>query len=88
VVAGETQFQFMPTVSLDLSGGFLEQIARSTPAAEHVVIWDGAGFHPTSAATSLTARIHLLPLPPYSPELNPVEGLWDQMKDCLSNRVS
>jgi len=84
VVAGETQFQFMPTVSLDLSGGFLAQIADSDPAAEHVVIWDGAGFHPTS---TLPPRIHLLPLPPYSPELNPVEGLWDQIKDCLCNRV-
>jgi len=87
VVAGETQFQLMPTVSLDLSRGFLTQIAQSDPAAEHVVIWDGAGFHPAQAATSLPARIHLLALPPYSPELNPVEGLWDQMKDCLCNRV-
>jgi transposase len=26
-------------------------------------------------------------LPPYSPELNPVEGLWDQLKDSLCNRV-
>jgi putative transposase len=87
VVAGETQFQFMPTVSLDLSGGFLAQIADSDPAAEHVVIWDGAGFHPRSTATTLPPRIHLLPLPPYSPELNPVEGLWDQIEDCLCNRV-
>ena len=87
VVAGETQFQFMPTVGLDLSSGFLAQIAQSDPGAEHIVIWDGAGFHPTPAAHSLPARIHLLPLPPYSPELNPVEGLWDQIKDCLCNRV-
>lgn len=87
VVGGETQFQFMPTVRLDLSGGFLEQIAQSDPAAEHVVIWDGAGFHPTGAAHGLPDRIHLLALPPYSPELNPVEGLWDQIKDCLCNRV-
>ena len=87
VVAGETQFQLLPTVGLDLSTGFLEQIAKSDPAAEHVVIWDGAGFHPTGATTSLPARIHLLPLPAYSPELNPVEGLWDQVKDCLCNRV-
>jgi len=76
----------MPTVSLDLSRGFLSQIAQSDPAAEHVVIWDGAGFHPASMATSLPARIHLLALPPDSPELNPVEGLWDQIKDCLCNR--
>jgi len=43
----------MPTVSLALSGGFLAQIADSDPAAEHVVIWDGAGFHPTSATTTV-----------------------------------
>jgi hypothetical protein len=34
----------------------------------------------------LPARIHLLPLPPYSPELNPVEGLWDQTQDVTGNR--
>jgi transposase len=87
VVAGETEFQFMPTVGLDLSGGFLQQIANSDPAAEHVVIWDGAGFHPAGATALVPTRIHLLRLPAYSPELNPVEGLWDQMKDCLCNRV-
>jgi len=87
VVEGRTQFQLMPTVGLDLSDGFLEQIASSDPAAEHVVIWDGAGFHPTGATSPLPARIHVLTLPAYSPELNPVEGLWDQVKDCLCNRV-
>jgi transposase len=87
VVEGGTQFQLMPTVGLDLSGGFLAQIAESDPTAEHVVIWDGAGFHPTGTTTALPPRIHILTLPAYSPELNPVEGLWDQIKDCLCNRV-
>jgi hypothetical protein len=34
----------------------------------------------------LPERIHLLPLPPYSPELNPIEGLWDQVQDCTCNQ--
>ena len=34
----------------------------------------------------MPARIHLLPLPPYSPELNPVEGWWDQVQDVTCNR--
>src|SRR5208283_3903817 len=46
VVRGESQFRFMPSVSLDFSRGFLQQIAASDPDAEHVVIWDQAGFHP------------------------------------------
>jgi len=86
VVEGGSQFQFMPSVNLGFSRGFLEQIAQSDPTAEHVVIWDQAGFHPADEDQELPARIHLLPLPPYSPELNPVEGLWDQVKDVLCNR--
>jgi len=86
VVEGLAQFQYLPSVSLELSRGFLRQIAESDPRAEHVVIWDQAGFHPRSGDAQLPPRIHLLPLPPYSPELNPVEGLWDQTQDVTCNR--
>jgi len=64
VVAGGSQFQFMPSVNLGFSRGFLEQIAQSDPAAEHVVIWDRAGFHPTEAEEKLPEHIHLMPWPP------------------------
>jgi transposase len=86
VVEGLAQFRFLPSVSLEFSRGFLQQIAESDAQAEHVVIWDQAGFHPRPDDAQLPARIHLLPLPPYSPELNPVEGLWDQTQDVTSNR--
>ena len=86
VVEGLAQFQFLPSVSLALSRGFLRQIADSDAQAEHVVIWDQAGFHSRPGDAQLPARLHLLPLPPYSPELNPVEGLWDQTQDVTSNR--
>jgi transposase len=90
VVQGGAQFRFMPSVNLDFSRDFLSQIAASDPAAEHVVIWDQAGFHPRAQDPALPFRIHLLPLPPYSPELNPVEGLWDQVQDgtCNQRQVS
>jgi len=86
VLEGDAQFCFMPSVNLDLSRDFLRQIAASDPQAEHVVLWDQAGFHPHPGAVGLPARIHLLPLPPYSPELNPIEGLWDQVQDVTCNR--
>jgi transposase len=86
VVEGLAQFRFLPWVSLELSRGFLQQIADSAPQAEHVVIWDQAGFHPCPEDAQLPARIHLLPLPPYSPELNPVEGLWDQTQEVTCNQ--
>lgn len=87
VVQGDAEFRFMPSVQRDFSRDFLRQIAQSDPQAEHVVIWDQAGFHPQPQEVGLPSRIHLLPLPAYSPELNPVEGLWDQVQDVTCNRL-
>jgi len=86
VLEGTAQFRFMPSVNLDFSRDFLRQIAASDPVAEHVVIWDQAGFHPRTGDAGLPERMHLLPLPPYSPELNPIEGLWDQVQDVTCNQ--
>jgi transposase len=61
VVEGGAEFCFLPSVSLALSHCFLQQIAASDPHAEHVVIWDQAGFHPRPGAAGLPARIHCCP---------------------------
>jgi len=87
VVGGGSQFQVMPTVGLDLTHAFLEQIAASDQQAHHVIIWDQAGFHHRAGDPRLPSRVHVLPLPAYSPELNPPERLWDMIKDHLCNRV-
>lgn len=87
VVGGETCFAFLPRVGLDVTPHFLAQIAATDPQAEHVVIYDQAGFHLRPADARLPARVHLVLLPPYSPELNPVEGVWDYAQDATCNRV-
>jgi transposase len=81
------QFLCLPGVSLELSRMFLEQVAASDPAAEHVVIWDQAGFHPNPKLHAVPDRIHLVSLPPYSPELNPVEAIGDVIKDRIGNTL-
>jgi transposase len=88
-VGGENscEFFFSPTVSLEVSDFFLRQVAESDEEAHHVVIWDGAGFHPKTGSHPIPERIHLLQLPAYSPELNPVEKLFDQLKDEIGNRL-
>ena len=83
----EAFFLTLPGVDLDLSGLFLERLAASDPEAEHVVIWDQAGFHPDPKLHTVPARIHLVPLPPYSPELNPVEAIGDVIKDRIANTL-
>ena len=86
MIQGLAPFRLLPSVSLELSRGFLQQIADSDPQAEPVVIWDQAGFHPRSGDANLPARLHLVALPAYSPERNPVEGLWDQTQDVTCHR--
>jgi putative transposase len=80
------QFLYCPTVNLDCSRRFLHQIATSDPAAIHVVLWDRAGFHPKDQAQGQPANMRLLSFPPYSPDLNPIEKLWDLVKDRLCNQ--
>jgi transposase len=58
----------------------LAEIARSVaPGAHAVLILDGAGWH-GSAALVIPDNITLLTLPPYSPELNPVENVWQHLR--------
>jgi len=66
----------------------LAEIATEvTPGRHAVVILDQAGWH-LSHRLTVPANITLMPLPPKCPELNPVENLWQFMRDnWLSNRV-
>ena len=86
-VSGAAEFLHTNGVSLEASQCFLEQLAASDGGAQHVVIWDQAGFHQRPGDPRLPQNVHLLPLPPYSPELNPIEQLWDIVKDVVCNQV-
>lgn len=89
VGVGLTRTQFLLAESVDLPTEirFYRQVAESDPAAVHVMIQDGAGFHLRDGDERLPANLRIVTLPAYSPELNPVEGLWDQLKDVLCNQV-
>ena len=51
------------------------------------MIWDQAGFH-TSNNVRVPENVSLVHLPPYSPQLNPIEKLWQYLrKHYWSNRV-
>ena len=55
---------------------FLDRFAASLPASVHAaLLLDGAGWH-IADKLAVPAKISLIFLPPYAPELNPVERLW------------
>ena len=82
-----TQFLFTETMDQPHSQQFYRQIGQSDPAAVHVLIQDGAGFQLRDGDANLPDNVRIITLPAYSPELNPIEGLWDQVKDGLCNQV-
>ena len=59
---------------------FLAQLSQTLePDVQAVLVWDGAGYH-RSHDLVCPPYITLIPLPPYSPELNPVENLWHSLR--------
>ena len=70
---------------------FLEHLLRGVPG-RMVLIWDGAPMHRSHVIRELLAkgaaqRLHLERLPAYAPELNPGEGLWQQLKGVERRNV-
>jgi len=60
---------------------FLDAFAATIADDEHVaLVLDGAGWH-SSRTLRVPPNITLVPLPPYSPELNPVERVWLYVKE-------
>ncbi len=67
---------------------FLDAFAQTIGKNEHVaLVLDGAGWH-SGKTLRVPTNITLVPLPPYSPELNPVERVWLYLKErFLSMRL-
>ena len=66
---------------------FLRHVARRHENEFVVMVIDGAPSH-RSGNLQLPPNLALVRLPPYSPELNPVEHLWDEIREKnFANRV-
>jgi putative transposase len=78
----------MPEVSIDAMNKHLAEISQNvSPGALALLVLDGAGWH-RSPQIVVPGNIALLPLPPYAPELNPVENVWDYLRsNYLSHTV-
>jgi hypothetical protein len=85
---GEGVALVLPELSTAAMNAFLAEIGRAVPVGTHAaLVLDGAGWH-VSENLTVPANLTLVPLPPYSPELNPVERIWEYLRDrWLSHRV-
>lgn len=84
---GTLDWMVAEAMNTDLMGTFLAQVGKAHPDREIVMVLDGASPHRAKGLT-VPENIQLVCLPPYSPELNPTEILWHELREKFcSNRV-
>jgi transposase len=72
----------MPTSNTECFQVFLEVVARKFARQDILLVLDGAPNHRCGDLV-VPDNIRLLYLPPYSPELNPKENLWDEIREKI-----
>lgn len=85
---GQAEGLLSPRLDTEIINIFLKRFSAMLSDDEHaVMIWDGAGFH-RAGHLEVPENVTLIALPPYSPELNPIENLWHYLKSHhWSNRI-
>ena len=86
---GETVNFIGSTVSGAVMSAILAEFAKEAelgPRRRAVVVLDGAGWH-TTDKLKVPDGVHLVFLPPYSPELQPAERLWPIVNEGVANRT-
>ena len=71
----------MPYATIEAMNKHLVEIsAEVAPGAHALLVCDGAGWHQKGKQLVVPANVTLLTLPPYSPELNPMENVWAYLR--------
>jgi transposase len=71
----------MPSANTEAMNLHLKEIsAQVSPGAHAVLVCDGAGWHQRGKKLQVPDNIILLSLPPYTPELNPMENVWQYLR--------
>jgi hypothetical protein len=76
----ETAALVMPYANTAAMNAHLVEISKTVAEGAHaIMVLDGAGWH-GAKALRVPDNITLLPLPPYAPELNPIENVWAYLR--------
>ena len=78
-LSGESFFLTMPNCDTICTNVFLEKLSKQFPNDVILLVCDGAAWH-KSKALRCPENIHLLSIPPYTPEMNPIEQIWKQIR--------
>ncbi len=85
-ITGDSHYMISDGVSKNAFIAYLNDLSIVNPRELKLVIIDNAAFHSTKDV-KLPENIRLIPLPPYSPELNPAEKMWQWFKDKIAMKM-
>ncbi|HET7462995.1 MAG TPA: transposase, partial [Longimicrobium sp.] len=81
---GDSLFLELPALDTPCFQAFLHEFSLAFPDTLNVLVLDGAPPH-TAHALEMPENVLLFRLPPYCPELNPVERIWLDVRKCLGS---
>ena len=78
-LTGDNFFLVMPYCNTICMNLFLRELAKAYPSDRIILLCDGAAWH-TANALEVPENIHLIFLPPATPEMNPIEQIWKEIR--------
>ena len=86
-ITGESCFLVMPYCNTNCMNIFLEHLSTTYPNDRIVLVCDGAAWH-KAKSLKIPENIRLVFIPPYTPEMNPIEQIWKEIrKRSFKNEV-
>jgi len=83
---GKSFHLILPAMTADITHLFLRKLKEQHPKEEVVIVWDNAPCHRRKDMKEIDG-LTVVPLPSYSPELNPTERFFEEMRRATANRV-
>ena len=84
--SGESLFLELPALDTACFQAFLNEFSGAFPDSLNVLVLDGAPAH-VAQALVVPDNVFLVRLPPYSPELNPIERVWQDVRKLLGDEL-
>ena len=78
-LTGESCFVVMPYCNTESMNVFLEELSNTFPRDKIILVCDGAAWH-KSGSLRIPENIELVFIPPYTPEMNPIEQIWKEIR--------
>lgn len=78
-LTGESCFLVMPYCNTECMNVFLDELSKTYPRDMIILVCDGAAWHKANAL-DVPSNIRLIFIPPYTPEMNPIEQIWKEIR--------